>query len=260
MRSIRFWASLALAGMAASSRTSAGDGPAPAPAKPAFRFFDRPIDYWNTGRGPVEDGGKKPAPTGDWGHSVKLENGEMAWRDLPAPLVALLEDPTPEKVQTYFEWRVARTKKILRAAELLKEYRERTTKKAAESPEREGTEGSPPLPLPGIPLTASRDSAPFTVSYFHRKGCPPCDRQDEVLAEWLGVHPEGTLEVVEFGMKPELWRELRIKGTPSLLIRDTSTGRSTLLEGFTDRDRLEKAIAGCRRPGEPQSSTFRRSP
>lgn len=51
------------------------------------------------------------------------------------------------------------------------------------------------------------------------------------------------LDVVEFGEKPELWKEHSIRGTPTTLIRHSATGRVVRVEGFADRARLERALA-----------------
>ena len=84
------------------------------------------------------------------------------------------------------------------------------------------------------------------MTYFHRKNCPHCDTEDQILGQWLRGKPEGRLEVVEFGEKPELWRALGIRGTPSLAIQDPETKKTAFLEGVSGAPALERALAQCR--------------
>src|SRR5579863_5502515 len=95
------------------------------------RFFDRPVDYWGRGLGyddaarsesghetsPEEKPGKK-ATVSEWGQVVKLPDGTLSYHELPGPLVQVLEHPTPENIRAYFQWRMERAGKVLRAAEL----------------------------------------------------------------------------------------------------------------------------------------------
>jgi len=240
--------------------------------KPPFstRFFDRPIDFWDRGLGWAEESSlearaekvkdekppKKPAPS-EWGQVVKLPDGTMSYHELPAPLVGVLENPTPENIRAYYDWRMEKAGKVLRAAQLMKEYRDQAlgpSDRAADAADlaralpaslpQGGAPGLPP-PAPRAPDAGKR--TPFTVTYFHRKNCPHCDTEDQILAQWLRGKPEGRLEVVEFGEKPELWRALGIRGTPSLAIQDPETKKTAFLEGVSSVPVLDRALSQCRR-------------
>lgn len=124
---------------------------------PLRRFFERPIDYWQHGLS-YEDEKKSASAPGtskpgalatqgpsDWGQLVKQADGTMAYHELPRQLIEVLEDPSPEKIRAYFEWKLARTQKILRAAEAMKDY------KASQS---NGPAPAPPPPA-ALPVGAS---------------------------------------------------------------------------------------------------------
>jgi hypothetical protein len=244
--------------------------------KPSFaaRFFDRPIDYWGRGlefeekatpdprlRKAPEDRRGEPAPDFEWGRGIPLSDGMLPFHELPRPLVRVLEDPTPGNIRAYFEWRIGRIRKILRAAELMKEYRASVLDGSGKAPgetdrrehprgpapagPKDGGEGAP-SPPPEAPEAPGKP-APFKVTYFHRTNCPHCETQDALLARWLAGKPEGTLDVVEFGMEPGLWKAHRIRGTPSLLLEDGGTRRTVVLEGVSRADDLERALGECRR-------------
>ncbi len=172
------------------------------------RFFETGVDLW----------GKTQAArsSGAWGEALRLPDGTVAFRELPQELVRVLESPTRENVRAYLEWRLERTRKILRAAERVREYRE------AAAPA-------------------------FRLTYFRREGCPPCRAQEEVLGGWLAEHPEVSLETLDFGKSPERWRAEGVRGTPTLVLRHLETGRSVKLEGFAPRAALEGALFESRR-------------
>jgi hypothetical protein len=186
------------------------------------RFFDRPIDFWGRGK-TLETPREEPD---DWAVAIRMPDGRIAVQALPAPLVAVLEDPSPEKVRAYFEWRLRRAVKILRAAEAIRAWRR--------EPERGAVPGR------------------LRITYFHRTGCPPCRAQSAILDAWLRARPEVEVRVLEFGERPEVWRAHGVRGTPSLLVEDPATGRSVFLEGLSTRERLEGALleVGGRREEE----------
>lgn len=215
----------------------------------APRFFDRPIDYWR--RGTAEP--KVPDSPSDWGQVVKLPDGTLAYHELPKPLVRVLEDPSRENIQMYFEWRMSRAKKILRAAELMKEY------KGAAAPETPASDARPQadalvLAPPEATAAPPPEPEPFTVTYFHKQGCPPCDSQDAILAEWLKRRPQGKLAVIEFGTRPELWRAYQVRGTPSLVVEDAKSKKSVFLEGLSRGEALDGALEECQRSRESNST------
>jgi hypothetical protein len=251
----------------------------PLPPVP-HRFFDRPIDYWQRGLGYEEpketepksekregrNTARTPAPS-DWGQMVKQPDGTLAFHDLPRPLIEVLEDPSPDKVRAYFEWKLTRTQKILRAAEAMKqfrgslpEYRETNSDPAPGGdpgpPERALAIKAPELKV-GQPADLSKGAPapPFTVTYFHKGGCPHCDTEDVILAAWLKNKPEAKLEVIDFGVKPELWRQYRVRGTPSLVIEDGITRKTVFLEGLSKEPALDQALAECRAVQPPKASS-----
>jgi len=239
-------------------------------AAPAPRFFDRPLDYWARGLSystPSPSAGGDGALTksiqhsqrSDWTQVVRQPDGSYASYALPKPLVDVLEDPSVERIKAYFEWKLGRTWKILRAAEAMKEYRSGLT-----HGERPGTPPAAPSPSPANPVASMESTrtaraevpAPevgqeFTVKYFHRAGCRPCDTQDTVLSGWLKKKPGATLEVLDFGNQPDLWRRYNIRGTPSLVIEDKPSGKAILLEGLSSEKVLEEAcLRLIRRQGD----------
>jgi hypothetical protein len=248
----------------------------PGKEKPPFpvRFFDRPIDFWGRGLGyeeeansdprparAPEDRGSRKTPPSEWGQVVRLPDGTLTYRELPRPLVRVLEDPTPGNIRAYLDWRIGRTQKILRAAEIMKEYRASTLAGSGEVTREADPPEPPPSPAPGgpedgrsraqapppAPPTGPGTPVPFKVTYFRQRNCPHCLTEDALLARWLEGKPEGTLDVVEFGMKPELWRTSRVRGTPSLLLEDLGTRKHLLLEGVSRADELDRALGECRR-------------
>jgi hypothetical protein len=246
-----------------------GDTP-PKKEKPpiARRFFDRPIDYWGRGLEFEDDskGSEKTEksseakrvpkrPPSEWGQVVKLPDGTFSVHELPRPLVDVLENPSPENIRAYFAFRMDKTQKILRAAELMEEYRasvmghpgkDGSQVTPAPSLPHEATEGPPERPLPPVQSREAVKPSPFTVTYFHKQHCPHCDTQDVILAEWLKDKPEGKLDVIEFGRMPELWRAYQVRGTPTLLIQDSASKQMAFLEGLSRAELLDRKLAECR--------------
>jgi len=235
------------------------------------RFFDRPIDYWGRGLGFEEDskgtdkdpkhpevGPGQKAQASEWGQVVKLPDGTLSYHELPQPLVDVLENPTPENIRAYFAFRMSKTQKILRAAELMKEYRASLMGRAGENappapgdppPTGETAAAAQEKTLPAAPAQNPAAPPPFTVTYFHKKHCPHCDTQDVILADWLRDKPEAKLEVIEFGARPELWRAYQVRGTPTLLLEDTASKQTVILEGLQRSDVLDRKLGECRAAG-----------
>lgn len=227
------------------------------------RFFPEPVDFWRSGlskeRRRAEAGpeGKEILRESIWAEPAKLPDGRTAIYVPPKAVLDFLENPTVESLKGYLEWKRARAEKLAKALRLLEEERAREAARRlrlelkppgvpppTEPDEREAD----PAPAP-LPPSAGAIPAPGTLllTYFHRKGCPPCERQDVVLARWLGAHPEVRLKVLEWGESPELWRAHGIEGTPSLLFEfeDSRTKRVTLVRGLADGTRLDRALAEC---------------
>lgn len=230
------------------------------------RFFDRPIDFWRTGGGradavapkPVPAVSQRPAGTATpellesiWAEPVRLPDGRFAIYLPPRAVLEFLDNPTEESLKGYLDWQRSRAEKMKKALELLEAHRARESE----------VRGTAPPVEPEVPAKAERPPDPkvkspdpprspggptFEMIYFHRKGCPPCERQDGLLSGWLEAHPEGMLKVVEFGESPGLWQEHGVRGTPTLLLRDLRSGRFVLLEGFADARRLEEALRELR--------------
>jgi hypothetical protein len=237
------------------------------PPPPARRFFDRPIDYWQQGLGfPDDKNEKKPAPKtagpgqpplpskptpSDWGQVVKQPDGSVAFYELPRPLVDVLEDPSPEKIQAYLDWKLTRAQKILRAAQAMKEFKGSHAGALEDFPLPLESPGGLPKKARGAsePAAPAQDApgperprTPFSVTYFHRSGCPHCDSQDVILRRWLADKPEGKLALVDFGDQPELWQKYRVRGTPSLVIEAKGGSRPVFLEGLSQESELAQAL------------------
>jgi hypothetical protein len=268
---LALWTFVLDAGVWAQEKTEADQKDAPRPAR---RFFDRPIDYWQLGLAFPEE--KKPAPTNagpgrpgapgnpppsDWGQVIKQPDGSLAFHELPRPLVDVLEDPSPEKIRAYLDWKMTRAQKILRAAQAMKEFKSSQAGGSGEEPLPLAAGGLPKKAL-GAPLASAAPQAqpakelartPFTVTYFHRSGCPHCDSQDLVLKGWLADKPEGKLIVVDFGDQPELWQKYRVRGTPSLAIEAKGSGRPVFLEGLSHEGELTQALRESSLPAPKKS-------
>lgn len=244
-------------------------------AAPIPRFFARPVDYWQRGLSyeapaPAKsqdgrgDAARPPRSAGrsDWTQVVRQQDGSYAYYELPKPLVEVLEDPSPEKIRAYFEWKLGRTQKILRAAEAMKEYRAGLAPAPGTTPGGDSATPAPNAVTSGSPSPVVRPAPPAadaamppakegtSVTYFHRSGCHHCETQDAVLASWLKDKPGVALEVVEFGNKPELWRQYNVRGTPSLVVENKASRTSIFLEGLSREDVLNQAL---KRTGSPQA-------
>jgi hypothetical protein len=213
---------------------------------PGARFFQMTIDFWKSG--PRTAGPRRPESAIEplresiWAEPVRQPDGRFSIYVPPKAVLDFLENPTPESLKGYLDWKRARAEKLRRALELLAEHQ---AQQEAPSP--------PPAP-PGVAPAPSvrsetQDSAPkVTLTYFHGKGCPHCATQDGTLARWLAAHPEASVRVLELGESPELWLKYRVRGTPSLLLRLPSMDAEVLLEGISDEARLDQALGSIRNP------------
>jgi hypothetical protein len=258
------WSGILAAVLAGSFglRAMAQEGREEAPK--AHRFFESPVDFWQKGiriaqeaerGGGAEKGRAEGAPassgvSNDWSFAVKLPDGKTGYQTLPDRLVQVLEDPSPEKVRAYFEWRLERAAKILRAAEAIKTYRQEfrdpVVGEDARSPEPEQPMASDLVRGSSKKEEENPSGSQVRLIYFHRKECPPCEKQNSVLSPWLGLHPEVELQVVEFGEHPKLWAKHRIRGTPTIVVEDGKGGDPVVLEGFSDEKRLDAGLAASR--------------
>jgi hypothetical protein len=252
----RVRAAIALVGMIACSATSVTAqerGPEPGTQGTKRRFFGEPMDFWQRGlsfepRKPEKVGPSSPEKAGseaetEWGQVVRLPDGSMSYRELPKPLVQVLEDPNPENIRRYFEWRLSRAGKILRAAEAIREFRGESQEKESQgSPMKGAPVGRPPDVVPAEP-PAPPATKGFTLLYFHREGCVHCQTQDAVFAQWLKKRPDVILEKIEYGMRPDLWAEYKVRGTPSIAIVPPGAKRGRFLEGLAREVVLDLAIS-----------------
>jgi len=211
------------------------------------RFFPRTIDFWKSGpRAPAPRADAAPGPAmlreSIWAEPVRQPDGRFAITVPPKPVLDFLEDPTPESLKGYLDWKRARAQKLKKALELLGEVQVRAESgREKESPPADPPASAPPAPPSKVELT-----------YFHGKACPHSTKQDPILAGWLSAHPEASMRVLELGESPELWLKHRVRGTPSLLLSEGSVEPGILLEGFSDRARLDRALDSLRtRPRQP---------
>lgn len=240
------------------------------------RFFQMTIDFWKTGpkkdaRPTKTETAFPPSRETIWAEPIRQPDGRYSVYLPPKAVLDFLEDPTPENLKAYLDWKRARAEKLQRAMELLEKYRaEEAALKSkgnpsddsSDAPTSVGIVGIPsPVPGPSVDSRKVLASVPLPgpkaiqITYFHSKGCPHCTKQDRVLAEWLAEHPDVTVRVLELGESPELWLKHRVRGTPSLLLSDGSNERGVLLEGLSAAARLDQALSSLRRPGQdaPQS-------
>jgi hypothetical protein len=251
------------------------DGAPPDPKDPPGterRFFQRTIDFWKTGPR------KEALPPGTesalertretiWAEPIRQPDGRTSIYVPPKAVLDFLENPTPENLKGYLDWKRARAEKLRRAMELLEEYR---ASEDAEKTKGESSTGTPaglagtdvpPAPPVQVARPAddhgkrtsspqSRDPKAVQVTYFHGKGCPHCTKQDRFLADWLARHPEASVRVLELGESPELWLRHRIRGTPSLLLEARESEHGVLLEGLSDPTRLDQGLGDLQRQGK----------
>lgn len=145
------------------------------------RFFDRSIDFWRTGAEKKEREAPASEPSGQvtletiWAEPVRMPDGRFAIHVPPKPVLAFLEDPTPESLKGYLEWRKARTEKLRRALELLEGSRVREPAAGSAGPATQ-SEGSGPRKAAGTTEgteeggVKGHSKAPFEITYFHKKG------------------------------------------------------------------------------------------
>lgn len=230
-----------------------------ASAREACRYFDRPIDYWRSG------GSAKPAPKLErephsisgrvefrenvWAQPIKTPDGSWVVYVPPPAVLDFLESPTEESAKAYLTWKNQQAERLKQAMALLARVRGDSDSGKAEEPKEPTTPGPDP--------ESSRSS--FVITYFHQEKCQHCVAQDAVLAQWLRKHPEGKLDLVERGDRPELWKEKQIRGTPTLILSDPASGKSDVLVGLRSLEALNEGLARLRHrpPGasEKKSST-----
>jgi hypothetical protein len=228
---------------------AASGGSAPDEAASETRFFPATIDFWKSG--PKIPAGTAPYLESIWAEPVREPDGRFSIYVPPKLVLDFLENPTPENLKGYLDWKRARTLKLRKALELLREHASRESESGPAADPSASL--SAPAPAPSRPPAALPR---VEVIYFHGKGCPHCTEQDPVLAGWLLGHPEASVRVLERGESPELWLRYRVRGTPSLLLSDASGDAGILLEGLSDGARLDRALGSLRghaRPPGPSS-------
>ena len=56
-------------------------------------------------------------------------------------------------------------------------------------------------------------------------------------------HPGTELRALKPGDDPDLWKSLNVMGTPTILLEQVGTGRSTVLRGLAPEAKLRSALA-----------------
>jgi glutaredoxin len=209
------------------------------------RHFDRPIDFWRTGatletakdaRPSARDPGIPRVQVREnvWSQPIRMPDGSWTIYVPPPAVLDFLENPTKDTAKVYLAWKTEQSDKLKRAFVLLAEAK--------------GESGAQPAPLKDQNLNAPQNEAPsaFQITYFHQKACPHCASQDVILTKWLAQHPEATMDLVEGGERPELWKAHHVRGTPTLVLSEMDQNPGETLVGLSDEKRLEAAIARLR--------------
>jgi hypothetical protein len=97
------------------------------------------------------------------------------------------------------------------------------------------------LPPGGRPLVKPGGPAPFTMYYF-RSESAECKTQDTLLPEWKQKHPEGRIEEIGQNLRPDLWQAHSVTSTPTVVLKDPSTGGQIRATGVQSVDRLQDLL------------------
>ena len=90
--------------------------------------------------------------------------------------------------------------------------------------------------------------APFSIQLFQKKGDPSGEAQAAVVNTWKKDYPEASLTVVAMEDKgsAELIKLNNVVATPTIVLRDTASGRSTAHVGLQSAERLTAGLARLR--------------
>jgi len=200
-------------GVAGGTSTADDTDSAPPPA-PSPRFFGKEyIDYWNSPRPEKAESPKTAAPSADpsaaqkrWSEPAVSEDGSIQTYHPPKQVAELLENPTEENARAYLDWQRERMRRIQEAQRILEEVK---LKLAIE-------ETSKRIKQTGVSTR---------LDLYVQKGCPHCETQKSILAEFVQRMPEVAVRTVELTENPKLVRELSIESVPTMVL---SVGQSSV--------------------------------
>lgn len=210
------------------------------PKEAGGRYFTKPVDFWKTeavrALKPSSTASSESAPArmavreNVWAQPIRTPDGSWMIYVPPKQVLDFLETPTEETARAYLAWKAEQTAKLREAMVLLAKMKTPT----GEALERPG--GKPPI------KPAPSDTS-FRITYFKKPSCPHCVSQDGVLSEWLARRPQGKLDVVLPGDRPELWKAYQVRGTPTLILESPTQARKEILVGFHSEAALEESLA-----------------
>jgi hypothetical protein len=219
---------------------SAQEGTAEPPKEAGGRYFTKPVDFWRTGTDrplkPSFTGTSESAPSrmavreNVWAQPIRTPDGSWMIYVPPKQVLDFLESPTEETARAYLAWKAEQTAKLREAMVLLAKLKTAT----GESLEAPGGKA---------PIKAAPSDTSFRITYFKKPSCPHCVSQDGVLSEWLARRPQGKLDVVLPGDRPELWMTYQVRGTPTLVLEAATPIRKEVLVGFHSEAALEESLA-----------------
>jgi hypothetical protein len=116
-------------------------------------------------------------------------------------------------------------------------------------------------PMPNRPkklVDVKASGAPFSVHLFQKKGDPSGEAQAAVLNTWKKDYPEASVTVVAMEDKAsaELIKLNNVIATPTIVLRDTATGRSQSQVGLQSAERLTAGLARLRAKLEEEKVDF----
>jgi hypothetical protein len=215
------------------------------PKEAGGRYFTKPVDFWKTGAvralKPSSTGSSESAPArmavreNVWAQPIRTPDGSWMIYVPPKQVLDFLESPTEETARAYLAWKAEQTAKLREAMVLLAKLKT-ATGEAFETPG-----GKPPI------KPAPSDTS-FRITYFKKPSCPHCVSQDGVLSEWLARRPQGKLDVVLPGDRPDLWKTYQVRGTPTLILESPTQVRKEILVGFQSETALEESLAKLVQP------------
>ncbi|HEX7901177.1 MAG TPA: hypothetical protein VF950_25690 [Planctomycetota bacterium] len=90
--------------------------------------------------------------------------------------------------------------------------------------------------------------APFSVQLFQKRGDPAGEAQAAVLNTWKKDYPEASVTVVLMEAKEsvDLIKLNNVVATPTIILRDTASGRSQAQVGLQSAERLTAGLARLR--------------
>ncbi len=239
--------------LAPPSQGQAQEGPPDRPKEQPARYFSKPVDFWKSGRShtaprraedaPESIPGRIPVRENVWAQPVRTPDGSWMIYVPPRAVLDFLESPSEESARAYLAWKERQAQKLRKAMLLLSGIKEVADTGGEAAPTRGPAAAGGPDDFPPAPTKPPPKDVPFRITYFKKPSCPHCVSQDAVLTAWLARRPSGTLDTVLPCERPELWKALRVRGTPTLLLQTGNPPRSELLVGLQPEAALEAALA-----------------